>query len=399
MEDIPIQEHLDESPSPQTPKNRIRWVSIIWAFVAILFVGNLVLVISSSLGAETDPSGSLRQRVEADKAAFDRLSFWQKLLRGEENDMPPLLTSHFDGLPIDPEYSESVVSVMIDNFVTARPQHTGIRAASVVYEALVEGGITRLMLVFPYQELDRVGPVRSARDYFVDFAEAHGGVYVHAGGSPSSLEKLWGSDRLLNLDEADADIQISGHSYSFRDLKYDAPHNLFFDLLMVREYADSLKWPHHANGDDWCFEEKTPEGGLPVSQLDLNFSNDVNSSYYAQFRYDEESRTYKRYYGKTSPSPHIDQGAGLQIAPRNIIVKIAPSTLIPGDEKERLSMSDIGSGTMQYYRDGRKWSGTWKKTSESQATQFRNEAGQALCLAPGQTWIAIVDDEGLMIEE
>src|SRR5690606_32433757 len=139
-----------------------------------------------------------------------------------------------DGLEIDAEYQESGISAMVDNFFAARPPHSGIRSASEVNEAFAEGGITRLMLVFPYQEITRVGPVRSARDYFVDLAEEYGGIYAHAGGSPLALEKLWASARLHDLDEDDR----LGDAYSSRDPRYYAPHNLFFDLLLVRERAE-----------------------------------------------------------------------------------------------------------------------------------------------------------------
>src|SRR5690606_10910048 len=177
---------MDEREVP-TPTKKRPVSFYLWTVAAVILLFNVLLLVLPH-SQDADALDQREQEIAADQAAFDRLSFWQKFLSSQKSSDSHLKLSQFDGLEIDAEYQESVISVMVDNFFAARPQHSGIRSASVVYEALAEGGITRLMLVFPYQEITRVGPVRSARDYFVDLAEEYGGIYAHAGGSPLALE-------------------------------------------------------------------------------------------------------------------------------------------------------------------------------------------------------------------
>ena len=365
-----------------------------WVLAGGLAVLNLGLLFSPLVWGE-DRTVELQQELEEDTQAFDRLSFWQRLMSGGSEEQGGHV-SRFDGLPLDPNFEEQVVTVMIDNFVTARPQQSGIREASIVYEALAEGGITRLMLVFPYQETPRVGPVRSARDYFVDFAEEYGGIHTHAGGSPQALEKIFASPWLMDLDE---DERLEGETYSFRDNRYLAPHNLYFDLLLVREWAQKKEWDLAKARKDWCFAaavEPADPAGIPTAKFQLDFANDLASDSTVQFHYDSEHAVYQRFYGSQKLSEHIDQYDRAQVSPTNVIVQVMPSFLIDGDEKERLQMQIVGEGKAFFYQSGLKRIGTWKKAGTDAPTQYFDEGGQPICMLPGQTWIAVVDDEGLV---
>lgn len=389
---------------------------LLWTIIALLSVGILGYIIFSP--ASADPADALRAQSENSRDQFDQVSFWESLLE-KSGTAPREKYSAYDGLSLDPDTEESPVTVMIDNFSLARPQHTGIRSASIVYESLVEGGITRLMLVMPYQDLAKVGPIRSARDYFVDYAEEYGGTHVHAGGSPTALERLIASERVWNMDEDDRE---GNNTYSFRDPNYDPPHNLFVDLFLVREFVDGGTW---APGDpvvEWCFveqedkEDKEPTESISGSddtleefsmmkqdgtgkladRIELNYSNDVFSSYFVQFRYDELTQSYDRYYRKNAPQLHIDQHDGEAVSPKNIIVQIAPSFLIPGDEKERIEIQHLGSGKAFFFQQGEVRKGTWTKEEQDSPTQFFEENGTPLCLHPGQTWVSVLDSEALL---
>ncbi len=384
-------------------------VFLLWSLTALLF-----LSILSYLVTPINQKPATPQSADAGQASK------QQLLPSPEDPqapnvpkaptlLPSLSTnpSRIDGLPIDEDFEESAVSVMIDNHQDARPQHSGIRSASVVYEALAEGGITRLMLVFPYQESVRVGPIRSAREYFVDYASEYGGLYLHAGGAPSALEKLRTSKYLYQLDEDDP--LLSNEPYSFRDPRYSAPHNLFVNLLLARERAKKLNWKLAAPRKSWCFEDPNSRFQIPNSnaqktgnqppsspanQLTLSFSFDP--LYDVSFQYDESSRTYKRFFGKTTLAPDTDQLDGLQVAPTNIVVMVAPSGLIPDDEKKRITIKHLGKGKAFFFTAGTKRMGRWEKDTESSPTLFTDENGSPICLNPGQTWVAVVDSGQLV---
>lgn len=415
--ETPEKDHSLEAPSPApttnaAQRNFLKRIPLhgpqawLWMTVLVLVFANVMFLFLSD--TKSDPTDDVQQ-LEDEADQFERLSFWQQLW-DKDQAVTPERVSVFDGLPIDPDSKERAVSVMIDNHSLARPGHEGLRAASIVHEALVEGGITRLMLVFPYQELDRVGPVRSARDYFVDYAEEYGGLYAHAGGSPQALDQLWKSDRVYSIEE---DERVDGETYSIRDDQFDPPHNLFFDLFLTREFARDKGYTMQKTKKEWCFvnqkdqqSEDASSSSVPqfqplqtdVSLVELNFSHDASSSYYVQFQYDAEDETYRRFYYAEGREPHIDQGDKLQVAPKNLIVQIAPSYLIEGDEKERLAMNHLGEGVGYYYAEGKRQAVTWKKETPGAATRFYDETGQELCVIPGQIWIATLDNESLILE-
>lgn len=374
---------------------------ILWGLVALLVLGNIVFLVASPL-KRTDPEQELRNQTEEERNQFDQLSFWQELIKST-NPEPREKVSAYDGLPIDADSEESLVTMMIDNFSLARPQHTGIRSASIVYESLVEGGITRLMLVMPYQDLEKVGPIRSARDYFVDYAEEYGGIYVHAGGSPTALERLAASERVWNMDEDDRE---GNNTYSFRDTAFAAPHNLFIDLFLVREFVEQSLWTPGKPLVEWCFNHDLKEEIMSheesktemeyADRIEMNFSNDVFSSYFVQYRYNELTQTYDRYYRKNKPQQHIDKADGKTVSPKNMIVQIAPSFLIPDDEKERIEIQHFGTGDALFFQNGEVRKGTWSKQKSTDPTAFFEENGAPLCLNLGQTWISVLDSKALL---
>jgi hypothetical protein len=142
----------------------------------------------------------------------------------------------------DEPVEQSYFSVMIDNFYETRPQ-AGLSAAAVVYEALVEGGATRFLAVFSQANVpEKIGPIRSARLYFLDWANQYGGIFLHAGGSPQALASL----DTQNYQFGDVDEISYQGIYFYRDSQGVSPHNLFTnpDLISqaVAEYAMVIDW-------------------------------------------------------------------------------------------------------------------------------------------------------------
>ena len=351
---------------------------ILWSVVGVLLISITLLLANK----EEDPHGA------APDKKTSSLSFTI-----DSPDPPPL--SMFDGLPLEaPE--DLPVMVMIDNFISARPQHSGITKASLVYEALAEGGITRLMLVFPSQSISRVGPIRSARQYFVSFAEEIGGVYVHAGGAPDALQKLLNSTRLLHLDEDD---RLEGDLYNFRDLRYSAPHNLFGDLSLMRRRAQERSFTSAPPLASRCFSDPAENSGEDLHDFRIVFSPDPLAYSSVEYKYDGLNDHYRRYFVHGRDLlPHTDQSSSQQVAPKNILLQFAKSHLIPGDEKERIELEIIGSGKALLLSGGKKMEAQWKKERQDSPTQYFDGQGLPLCFSPGQTWISIVDDPSFFQE-
>ncbi len=293
--------------------------------------------------------------------------------------------SKLDNLPISDD-SEQVIAVMVENHPDARAGQKGLKKASIVYEALAEGGITRFLVLYSYQDIDFVGPVRSARPYFIDFAKEYGAAFVHAGGSPDAIQILQKSDEVLNIEALYFeevlpldDIRVD--YYFFRDKKIVAPHNLFGTTSGIRKiirdqkFSSPLTFSRFVFGDISITDLKT----LPkAAQITFDFSYDT---FFVQYVFDGQN--YKRYQ---DGAPHSDSD-GL-IAPKNILVQFTDYYSVDSDG--RLDLKTQGNGKAYLFRDGVMFTGKWEKKDGS-FTRFFDEEGQEFSLSEGQTWIEIID--------
>lgn len=285
--------------------------------------------------------------------------------------------SYFDGKLIAEDFSEKPIIVMVENHPFARPQQSGLAEASVVREALTEGGITRFMLIFGRDYPERIGPVRSARPYFVQWASELGGIYAHAGGSEEALSEIYTSAKIINADE-----EVQGMS---RDLAYAPPHNLFLDAQkLAQTETDNIMW----SALDFNIFEFCPVTGCGYSsenlanKISVKFSTE--SSYDVIFNYDSENNFYIR---KQNNYPN-----GETVTPKNVLIQYALSTPIVGDEKGRIELANIGKGRAELFVDGRHFTGMWRKdNAESRTIFYDPETLEEWRLEPGQTWIMAVD--------
>lgn len=265
-----------------------------------------------------------------------------------------------------------VLGVMIDNHVDARPQQVGLSKARVVYEALAEGGITRYLALFNAADsVAKVGPVRSARPYYLNWIREYGdSTYWHSGGSPEAL-KMIASLRLPSTNE------FSHGQYYWRDRAYDAPHNLFTSsslwnaLLTRREATPDTTW------SGWKFMSSTAaSNGIPVKGVVVTYSPDYKVGWVFNG---------KHYERQINGKPHND-GAEQIMADTVIIQEVKMRIL---DEVGRKELSSIGSGVVRVFSRGQMVRGTWKKISATDRTIFLDEAGVEIPLAPGQIWVQV----------
>ncbi len=307
-------------------------------------------------------------------------SFWESTSIGIETslaelgelvDTLPRQLSQLDGRVYPDSLSEQVVAVMIENHPASRAQMQGLPEASIVYEVLSEGGITRYLAIFGYPDLQKVGPVRSARPYFIDWAEEYGGAYVHAGGSKAALEQLE-SAAVFNFDE-DGEIL-------YRDFQYTVPHNLFLDLAALKESLTEQRWSDRVQGEWFDFSGELPSDTEPAKQLTIDFSL---PSYRVDYTYDATAGDYQRLLGG---SIHKDT-LGTPVRPTNIIIQFTDYTIL--DEEGRLDFTTIGSGKAWYFSAGQRFTGRWTRL-RSGRTQFFTDLGERLSLLPGQTFITVV---------
>jgi Protein of unknown function (DUF3048) N-terminal domain/Protein of unknown function (DUF3048) C-terminal domain len=295
---------------------------------------------------------------------------------------PQLVAAPLDGVLVAPKVAaQHPIAVMVDDLSPARPQ-SGFNSASVVWQAPAEGGIPRYMLVFQETIPKLVGPVRSARYYYIAWAAELRAVYAHAGGSPQALQtlRLKGSGQLVyNADEF-----RWGNSF-WRVTNRFPPHNLYTDGRHLRGIAKSVGAKDQAIAAPWSFAPDLapslrPRGG----RIEMGYlANHI------RYDYDWQTNTYLRTV--TGSNGQIDASTGTRVAPKNVVVmfmKFGP--LNDGSHKHRLEAQVTGQGTAWIATNGTTIKGTWRKASLTAPTQFFDGVGHEVVLTVGQTFINVL---------
>lgn len=289
-----------------------------------------------------------------------------------------------DGLGVDTaEAARSrVVGVAIDNHPDARPQ-LGLSQAAVVYEAPVEGNLTRFLALYPASStVESVGPVRSARPYFIDWLAEYGNaLYLHSGGSPEALRFLKSTRAVFDINE------FSWGEYFWRDARFTPPHNLFTSSSRWQEILSAYgeRRPERSS-EGWQFATNTP-ASLPattsvraVSALAIPYAPD----YRVEWRWNASHQRWEREVNGVGAR---DAG-GEALAADNVIIQYVSARAV--DEEGRLELTAQGEGEARFLQRGQLGSGTWRKNEATARTRFYHPDGSELTLVPGITWVQVV---------
>lgn len=307
---------------------------------------------------------------------------WEKLVRflpDEQRTFEILLQRPWPGVESDdPVYP---LAVIIENQDLARPQ-TGLDRADVVYEALAEGGITRFLAVYATQDADTVGPVRSARHYFVNWAREHSAPLVHIGSSPQGYAALAGSG-LWTLEET------YERGAFWRSPARRAPHNAYTNTLRAREILSrrpvqpgSLGGLQFKNGDNGRL------AGGAASEASIRYGP---WAYGVGWAYDADWNEYVRWM---NGAPHVDAVTDEPIRAANVLVVWVDSW--PMDGQGRLDFAQVGQGRLIALVDGVAIEGTWAKRSLDAVTEYLGSDGQPIPLNAGPTWIQVLPQSGVL---
>ena len=278
------------------------------------------------------------------------------------------------------------IAIMYENTKAALP-HYGLSNAKVVYQATVEGSITRIMALFDdYSGMDKIGCVRSARPYYAYTAAEYNAIYIHFGQSINTEGLL--TSFTGHLVE---DINFIFDSHYYRDNSRQAPHNAYTSSELIDE-AIEAKGYERKQSDDY------KEGHFKFAK-DENLLEDgedcvVLTTYYPHdqpwFVYDEDSQTYARYeFG----APHVDQANGEQLTFTNIIYMNVHQELYPGD-KGYLNIPIAGaSGTGKFFTRGKMVDITWSSGGDGQVTHYYYMDGTEIELNTGKTFVSLIQNE------
>ena len=263
--------------------------------------------------------------------------------------------------------------IMYDNLASVQSQ-PGLEEASLVYEALAEGGITRLLAIFDTsKKVTRFGPIRSLRPYFLDWASEHGGILMHVGGSDEALHAARASTSVKPIDQIGA-----YEDYFMRDQSLDAPHNVFSSYSSWLKVGETLDVKKHPTTTWQFIDADSVTSRSTIGQVNIAFS----PHYGVDWLYDSVSHTYKRYI---NGEPQLYTTGGQVSAVNVVIIEVETQTI---DAIGRQRMKTTGSGDAAILNNGGRQDVQWNKVSTASPLEFTR--AEQVTFMPGVTWIEVV---------
>lgn len=262
---------------------------------------------------------------------------------------------------------------MIENSRQARNQ-SGLSQADIVYETMAEGGISRFMCLFYSKNVDKIGPVRSLRPYFLNIASEYGVPFAHCGGSAEAMETVSQNSQIPSINE------MTNSSYFWRDNSRVAPHNL---------YTSSERINNHL--------KESPKGDTPDTNLTFDddywendtFKNcqdlDLDLSHYYQTSYKFTQDGYTKYMDGTEC---VDDSNNESLVFKNIILQL---TDMSNTDTSYIDIRQTGSGSGYVISNGKVQKMTWSKASKSSPTIIKDSNNKVIPLSTGNTIWHIVD--------
>ncbi len=312
----------------------------------------------------------------------------------------PVVTKEKKLKIVDEDSNERPIAVMIDNNI-GQGRHAGLQDSYINYEIIVEGGLTRIMAIFKDKDVDLIGPVRSSRHYFLDYALESDAIYAHYGWSTYAENDI----RALDVNNING---LYDEAPYWRDKTIAAPHNVFTSTNKLYEYAKQKNYstttnnwkllnynPEEINLNDpiSTTEQVNPETGekekVPVTREGLLTANSIviPYSYYQtrSYTYDATNKVYLRFM---NDEPHMDKTTGEQLHYKNIIIEQVRNYQLDSDGRQDLDT--VGSGTGYYITNGYALPINWTKSSRSAKTIYKYLDGSEVEINDGNTFIQIM---------
>ena len=263
----------------------------------------------------------------------------------------------------------SALTIKMDNTPQAHPQY-GINEADVVYEEIVEGGITRLAAIFNSRLPTKVGPVRSVRRTDREIVFPIGGIFAFSGGAQYAITSIETAPVKL-IDQSNAGAAM------FRDPTRPPPHNLFANAVLLMKEGGKVHTPPALFT---YVSRDAPALGAPVGSFTVNFGSGFATAY----QWDAKTHDWLR---SIFGAPDMT-ATGERVAPTNVIVMSVKYYGGVGVEGSYAQM--VGSGPVEVFSDGRLQKGTWFRRNIHLPTAYRSASGKVIALRPGQTWVELL---------
>ena len=275
--------------------------------------------------------------------------------------------------------NERPIAVMIDNHSDAWPQ-AGLNKAYMVYEIVVEGGETRLMALFKGQDLDEIGPVRSARHYFIDYAMENDAIYVHFGQSPQAQSDI----KKYSINDINGIAEDGTTFWRVKDKV--APHNAVTSTEKLIQSAKNKKFRTTSKEKsvlNYSAEEVNLENGISANEITIPHS-DLQT---VKYKYDEDSKKYVRY---ARGKEQTDWETKESVETKNIIITLCDNyTLSDVENKGRQGLKNIGTFDGYYITNGKAIKIKCIKNARDEKTVYKDLQGNEIKVNDGNTFVNI----------
>lgn len=291
-----------------------------------------------------------------------------------------LVPRRLDGVLVAPNKANlRLVAVMVDNHAAARPQ-ASLNKASVVYEALAEGGIPRFMAVYARYDLPLVGPVRSARPYFVRYAAEYPAAMAHVGGSPDAqnlIKKL----KIRNIEGQKGTTARFFFRYGLGVHSTFTNGSYLTNAMRNKKGAKAI-----LNYEPWQFQNDPALKERPTKRQRVAVDLGAGRNYRIEYEYSRRRNAYLR---STGGRAHFDRVTKSRLTAKNVILLFVPKERVL-DRQGRIELKTVGRGKAVLLQNGKAQTITWRKASDTARTTFAYGNGSAVKLVRGSTWITVV---------
>ncbi|KAB7705260.1 DUF3048 domain-containing protein [Bacillus aerolatus] len=272
--------------------------------------------------------------------------------------------------------AQRATAVVINNHPQARPQ-TGLTAADVVYEVLTEGNVTRFLAVYQSEQPEKVGPVRSARDYFIELAKGYDSLFVAHGYSPEARERLFSGE----MDELNG-IQYDGTIFK-RDPSRKAPHNSYISFDAMYKKAEEKGYSTDNMPDRLSFlqpSEAVEGADQKAMSVQVNYSS--QAAFQVEYKYNRDKKRYERF---TGGKQEFDRETNEAVSAANVLIIEAEHRVMDG--KGRLDIDLSSGGNAYLLQNGAVHIAEWSNV-DGRILPFKE--GAPMGFVQGKTWINII---------
>ena len=279
------------------------------------------------------------------------------------------------------------IAVMIDNHNQAWPQ-VGLQKAYMVYEAIAEGGETRLMALFKGIDVEQIGPVRSARHYFLDYAMENDAIYVHFGWSPQAKSDI----KKYSINNING-IEEDGVTF-WRTKQKSAPHNALTSTEKILKSAQNKKY-RTTSTEKSVLNYVTDEVNLEDGQSAVSITIPHSNLQTVKYEYDETNKVYKRFARNKAQT---DWTSGESLTTKNIIVTMCDNfDLNDGENKGRQTLKNIGTFDGYYLTNGKAIKIKCIKNARDEKTVYKDLQGNEINVNDGNTWVNICPTDAKIV--